>query len=251
MKIATFSLIASIAVVFTNCTSQSLHDVGTMRENALKYYDHQIIDNLVRASNGLPILHVNVSSMQSSITGKGTGSFNGGQSKTTAGLARTILRPLTFTLGGEYSDLIHATSIPLTGDGTMIAPYLRFLNLHASDQRLRSIKNFDLDLSQPMPALGKVEGRPRLDPSSYVPGTCLVRDGYTYYVPTAFRQAYFDLCLELIAAVETGPVPFGARGASKSDEHSGAKVMKSRAFRDEALEELRDNINLLRGQLIR
>jgi len=143
-----------IAVIFlAGCTTTHVQwDAVQMREQVVDYYNGQIMDNLIRAVNGQPFVHVDVTGLQAVVGSKLAGSVNGGQTEThTNGtspalaavgvigtFSRAVMRPFTFSVSPERTDSLTISSVPAIG---VNAPgiydlYLRFLNLSGPDQPL-------------------------------------------------------------------------------------------------------------------
>jgi len=93
-SIATFQLIGRanrvkafscvITIFFASCavldTHQAKLDQQQLRDVLMDYTQDQILDNLIRASNGLPIVHFDLSNITGQVTSKFTPTVGGGPS---------------------------------------------------------------------------------------------------------------------------------------------------------------------------
>src|SRR5206468_7615718 len=73
-----------ITVVFLACctTTHVQWDAVQMREQVVDYYNDEIINNLIRAVNGEPFVHVDVTGLQAIATSKLAGTAGGGEMQT-------------------------------------------------------------------------------------------------------------------------------------------------------------------------
>jgi len=244
-----------IVALLSGCETGQVHwDSMKMREHLDHYYSEEIIDNLIRARNGLPFVHVDIDTLTASVTGTVTGNVGGGQTLnntgtqvftkpaatrqvatttgmnpgvtttnafgTAVGVLGTIsdlaVRPFTFSVAPSRTDKADVTTKPIVNDPCAYWPYLKFLTLPKmpmadpnqpvpSEPRLRTPGEDDcthlpeLSLSKKIYSVERVAqelGEP--PPDTYVPDTLQKRGKYFYYVPRAYSQAYFDLCLALM-----------------------------------------------------
>src|SRR4030095_12714060 len=118
------------------------------------------MDNLCRAANGQPFVHVDVAGLQALAGSKLAGTVNGGETQThTTGTSPAItaaaivgtfsraVRPFTFSVNPERTDTLTITSTPVIGavppprSGESKQPsvydlYLKLLNLADSTKNL-------------------------------------------------------------------------------------------------------------------
>jgi hypothetical protein len=131
-------LLVALAVLIPGCTSyESAYNAHQAREYLTEDIEDQIVFNLIRARNGLPFAHYDVSNVQSivgqkvtpSIGGSRSGVSNGYQPKVTvAGAVRSITRGLTGGLGGERNNSVTVTIAPIFDKPQVYANYVAFLN---------------------------------------------------------------------------------------------------------------------------
>jgi hypothetical protein len=233
-------------VVSAGCgTTQSHWDAVQMRQNVVEYYNDEIMDNLIRASNGQPFVHVDVTGLSALVGSKVTGAVNAGQTlnntgtrqvtnqtvttdsttatgaftghmvQATAGVVGTIahaaMRPFTVSVAPERSDNVAVNSTPVVGENADVIYdlYLQFLNLKKNGKLCESGRDFSyLDRPACLESLKSVctlKERLALSPKDYVPGTVKERGGCLYYIPTCFRKQYLELCKELLTKKRPKP----------------------------------------------
>jgi hypothetical protein len=222
---ATAILLSSVVglLAISGCTTTATYwDQNAIRRETLRYYNSEVMENLIRASKGLLFVHVDLNSLQATVTTNYAGNIGGGQtlvnsssnavsSGTTLvsgvvtgaisllGTAATeAMRPLTFTISPQRSNVIQETAKPTFGtDADVYSPYLRFLNAKEGDTNLDTIKNTRLIDFDHIVTIQSVKTLHNIPQS--VPETLTRWEGAWYYVPYEFRPLYFQLCLELMA----------------------------------------------------
>lgn len=134
-KIVLLALVGAMGA----CTSyESARTTHNVREYLTEDIEEQIVFNLIRASNGLPFAHYDVTTAQSVVTDKASASAGGTRTGVTNGYqptavvttaVRTITRTLTGTIGGERSNGVTVSVKPVFDDPKLYAKYINFLNL--------------------------------------------------------------------------------------------------------------------------
>src|SRR5205823_6232295 len=83
-----------VSVSLTSCTNQVVHwDAVQMRRHVMDYYTDQVMENLIRAKNGLPFVHVDVASLSAVSSAKiaatvvGVQTLNNSGTNTSTGIA--------------------------------------------------------------------------------------------------------------------------------------------------------------------
>jgi hypothetical protein len=100
--------------------------------------EEQIVFNLIRAANGLPFAHYDVTTAQSAVTAKATA--NAGGTKTdvsndfqpmavVSSAVRTMTRVLTGSITADRSNAVTVNVKPIFDDPKLYAKYINFLNL--------------------------------------------------------------------------------------------------------------------------
>jgi hypothetical protein len=242
------ALVLNVSLL-TGCTTNEANwDAMKMRQHMNDYYEDEIMENLIRARNGRPFVHLDLSSQTASVGSTLTGTVGGGQTLnntgtrvvttspsthqvargtaptgpttittnlvgTAAGVAGTITRmatrPFTISVTPSRTDKIDVVTKAVLDNPDVYLQYIHFLNLEKSDDDLDDMSD-TLDLKRrPVSLVMKPDGT-KISPSQYVPGTLRKWEGAYYYVPVEFKQAYFDLCLNLMkrkAPPTTGNAP--------------------------------------------
>ena len=145
MRTVLFIICAS-SVACSGCAVSELHcDQDKIRTVLLDLYTNQIMDNLIRAGNGMPIIQLDYTNATASITVSETLSVSDGLS-TSAGntitllagpsvaIAKTAANVLTGNLGASHSNQVALTATPVTTCNEVYDAYLEFLALPGSLQ---------------------------------------------------------------------------------------------------------------------
>jgi hypothetical protein len=179
--------ICALCLAAAGCAVEQVHDdQDKLRCALLDLYTDQLVDNLVRAVNGMPIIHLDYGTAQAQILAKDSAMVGDSYSNTvthmlTTAATTTLMttRSAVNTLMGNASrdntETIAVTATPLTNSVEAYNAYLQFLALPGSLQ----------SSSSPPP-----------------PNAALVcrRYGDVYFwVPTAFKDTFYNLGLATIA----------------------------------------------------
>jgi hypothetical protein len=240
-KISVRTFLPALSFFFGCTTTHVQWDAVRMREQVVEYYNDEVMDNLIRAVNGQPFVHVDVASLQAIAGSKLSGTANAGQTEThTTGtspgmtvpevvetFSRVVMRPFGFSVTPERSDTLTIASTPVIG---AVAPpstgrpppniyelYLQFLNLNPSSKELCKSKTdlSYLSSSGECNSVRKVctlKERQSLPP--YVPGTLKSRGNCLYYIPICYQTQYLELFRALLTAKRPsgGPPPGAPAG---------------------------------------
>jgi hypothetical protein len=233
VEAGSFSCIA--VILLTGCTTTHVQwDAVQMREHVVDYYNDEIMDNLVRAVNGQPFVHVDVAGLQALAGSKLAGTVNGGETQThTTGtspaitaaaivgtFSRAVMRPFTFSVNPERTDTLTITSTPVIGavppprPGETKQPsiydlYLKFLNLADSATSLdESTSDFSyLGHLDRCPVQKVCDLKQRLSPPPHVPGALKSRGDCLYYIPDSYQTRYLELFRALLTAKRPAAAP--------------------------------------------
>jgi hypothetical protein len=103
-------VVASVTTfIMTSCSTQIVHwDSVQMRRHVMDYYNDEIMENLIRAKNGLPFVHVDIASLSAvsgakidatvargqTLSNSGTNTSTGatGQTATTTGPTGSVVQ---------------------------------------------------------------------------------------------------------------------------------------------------------------
>lgn len=133
----------SIPAIAAGCAVHEVHkDQDRIRCALLDLYTDQIMDNLIRASKGLPIIQLDYTNAGSTVTVAENSSFNAGQSVTNSRVrvlpaaALTLTRTILTSFGGSgaasNSNQIAITASPVITSNEVYDAYLEFLTLPGS-----------------------------------------------------------------------------------------------------------------------
>src|SRR5262245_43917779 len=113
------ALVLLVAVCGPGCRARQLQkDQDHMRCALLDLYTNQVMDNLVRAHNGMPIVQLDYSDVTATVTHTGNANFGGNQSLATErdAVAVTISRAFTnfleYSVGGSQESQLTVTANP-------------------------------------------------------------------------------------------------------------------------------------------
>jgi hypothetical protein len=168
------------------CMAHELRDdQDKIRSALLDLYTNQIIDNLIRASNGMPIIQIDYSNATANITLKETA--GGSESVATTSstmftlpaktlmMTRNILSTAMGSIGGEHTNQIAVTGSPVITNNEVYDAYLDFLAIPGS-----------LEVSYSPPPEGAAQ-------------ICKQCGDKYYWVPVEFRKQFFGLALATTA----------------------------------------------------
>jgi hypothetical protein len=145
-RVLTFLVASLCAVPLSGCAVRELrHDQDKIRCALLDLYTNQIMDNLVRASNGMPIIQIDYTNATGTITAKETAGLSETTATTSSNVftaaaarslvvTRTILGTALGTAGVEHTNQVAVTGTPVTTANEVYDAYLEFLSLPGSLQ---------------------------------------------------------------------------------------------------------------------
>jgi hypothetical protein len=132
--------------VSAGCAVRELHDdQNKIRSALLDLYTDQIIDNLIRASNGMPIIQIDYTNATAQVTVGQTEGLSDSPVRTKTNvltlaamssyaITRTSMNTLMGNLGGSNSNQVAVTATPVTTSNEVYDAYLAFLTLPGSLQ---------------------------------------------------------------------------------------------------------------------
>jgi hypothetical protein len=176
----------------TGCAVAELRsDQDRIRTTLLDLYTNQIVDNLIRAGNGMPIIQLDYTNATATITVSETASLNDCFSGTNTNtltlltspslaIGKTAINALTGNLGTTHSNQVALTATPVTNCNEVYDAYLEFLALPGS-----------LQCSATPPAEG----------AAHICKKC--GDQY-YWVPTEYKTQFLGLALATTAQRKKG-----------------------------------------------
>ena len=184
-------LCLAFGIALPGCAVRELRDdQDKIRCALLDLYTNQIIDNLIRASNGMPIIQLDYSNAQASITVKETGSLSDSVATTrstvlnraaaiTSAITRTTLNTVMASSSADHSNQVSVVASPVITSNEVYDGYIAFLTLPGS-----------LQVSAGPPPEG-------------VAHICKKCGGQYYWVPAEFKREFLRLALLTTAGVWT------------------------------------------------
>jgi hypothetical protein len=118
-----------VLVCLTGCTATVVRwNSVRMREEIMAYYNDEIMDNLIRMKDGLPFVHVDISSVSAQGISQVSGTVGSGDTEaftrtsptsTMMGALRTITRaattPFTYSVTPLHNDTLTMSAVPVIG----------------------------------------------------------------------------------------------------------------------------------------
>jgi len=164
------------------CAVHELHkDQDLIRTTLLDLYTNQIMDNLVRAANGMPIIQLDYNQAQANVTIKNTVGGTESQAVTASNVlalpaaslmaTRTIMTTLMGNLSNENTNQVAVSAQPVITSNEVYDAYLEYLTLPGS-----------LMVSHDPPPPGAAH-------------LCKKCDGRYFWVPVFRRSDFFKLAL--------------------------------------------------------
>jgi hypothetical protein len=132
-------VLAVAATPLTGCLAvrETQNDQDKMRTALNNLYENQIMDNLIRAANGLPFVQIDYTNATSTVSVTESGNVGGTQDLTTSrqrnlpSMARMITRIFTnhwsYGVSGMNSNQIALTANPVINNNEVYDAYLQFL----------------------------------------------------------------------------------------------------------------------------
>jgi hypothetical protein len=189
----TVVLVVFAAALCPGCRAKQLrHDQDHMRHAVLELYTNQLMDNLIRAHNGLPMVQLDYTNMTGTITQDANGSFGDQQTLETQrnNLGVTTLRKfINFTnlgLGAAQKLQLTVTANPVLNNNEVYNAYLEFLG---------KPERFVVTHEPPPPGAAHIVRCSSI-------GTCDDCGRRYYWIPCEYRHDF--LRLALVTTVQRG-----------------------------------------------
>lgn len=117
-------VIATSSVVLIGCAARPLYyEQDHFRGYLLQLYDNQVMDNLIRARNQLPIVHLDYGKMTGTVTVDATGALGGEHLNASSALTDKF----TYAFGGAIKNQLTVTAEPVLDDHALYGWYLAYL----------------------------------------------------------------------------------------------------------------------------
>ena len=215
-----------IVILLTGCTAtQTRWDATNIRKEVMVYYNDQIMDNLIRARNHLPFVHVDITLLTSQGASQITGTIGAGETRTSMNTSKSIagtlgtitnavMRPFAWSVSPQQSETLSIQAAPALGSQAIASMSLPMTTTKETDElndqmkitKLTKEKNptpvtiYKLyeDFAE-RPPIGHLSESPiRPGEGAYVPGT-LKRFGSDYYyiANNEDKEEYYKFCKKL------------------------------------------------------
>jgi hypothetical protein len=179
-------LLATVALV--GCRAQQLRcDQDKFRSVVLEMHTNQIMDNLIRARQGLPIIQMDYIHIIGTVTHKGNTDLSGSQ-QAVGSLGAVITNLFGWGAGASQENQLGVTGEPVT-DPEVYMAYLEFLK---DPDHLRET------CDPPPPGMAMLVQCREMPCANSCWGRCSVQKIY-YWVPCEYRQQFFKLSLGAVA----------------------------------------------------
>jgi hypothetical protein len=221
-RLRTYGCIA--IVLLAGCTAtQTRWDATNIRKEVMVYYNDQIMDNLIRAKNQLPFVHVDITLLTSQGSSQITGTIGAGETRTNMNASKSItgmlgtitnavMRPFAYSVSPQQTETLSIQAAPALGSQAIAEMSLPMTVTKETDE-------FDATQKPKKPTKVTNEKTPtpvtiyklyenfaylsgpstRPEDGTYVPGT-LKRWGTQYYYIAnnkKDKEEYYELCKKL------------------------------------------------------
>lgn len=121
-------------ILLTGCSATQVRwDATKMRKDVMVYYNDQIMDNLIRAYNRLPFVHVDISLLTSQGGSQISGTIGAGENRTSTNtsksmigalgtIANAVARPFAYSVTPQQTETLTISTAPAIGSQTVAAP---------------------------------------------------------------------------------------------------------------------------------
>lgn len=205
-----------LSLMLTQCTTTHMQmDQSQLREILMDYTEDQIIDNVVRARNAMPIVHIDMVSVDAVVKTSLSASFSGGRSESSSGdrrvdrssslnanssgsgqssylyrtasaaasVASSVYNPFNWSTSGARDNTIDVRMLPVMDEDAVYNAYEKFVSINGGDS-VRDSLHFNVpDTKLPHPD----------DPDGVHVGKKW--RGVYYWVPNKYKKEFFKLCI--------------------------------------------------------
>src|SRR5439155_22919903 len=125
----------SALILLASCTSPQVRwDATKMRKDVMVYYNDQIMDNLIRAKNRLPFVHVDITLLTSQGGSQISGTIGAGEIRTNTNtsksmaagalgtIANAVMRPFAYSVTPQQTETLTISTAPALGSQAVAAP---------------------------------------------------------------------------------------------------------------------------------
>jgi glucan-binding YG repeat protein len=195
------------------------------------YYNDQIMDNLIRAKNQLPFVHVDITLLTSQGGSQISGTIGAGESRTNTNTSKsmagvfgtitnTVTRPFAWSVSPQQTETLSIQAAPALGTQAIASTSLTMEvtketeNFDAQEKKTSTTKEKN---PTPKPvtiyelyekfARGHLSDNPvRPGDNSYVSGTLKRWGNHYYYISNndTDKKAYYEFCKKLFTKGQAG-----------------------------------------------
>jgi hypothetical protein len=208
--------------LLVGCTAtQTRWDATNIRKEVMVYYNDQIMDNLIRAKNHLPFVHVDITLLTSQGASQITGTIGAGEtrtnmnaSKSMAGMLGTItnavMRPFTYSVSPQQTETLSIQAAPALGNQAIASMSLPMTTTKETDEINAETKKTTKVTKEKTPTPVTIYklyedfaflSGPLVHPKdgTYVPGTLKRWDTQYYYIANKEedKKGYYEFCKKL------------------------------------------------------
>ncbi len=219
-------------VLLAGCTATQVRwDATNIRKQVMVYYNDQIMDNLIRAKNHVPFVHVDITLLTSQGASQISGTIGAGETRTHTDsgpiaalsmLSKAVTRPFSYSVTPQQTESLTISAAPALGSQALAAPSkyppvltaTKETTIEDKDKKPTSTttertleakprKNI-YQLYEDFAYLSGPSTRP--EDGTYVPGT-LKRWGTQYYYIAnnkKDKEGYYEFCKELFLKGQAG-----------------------------------------------
>jgi len=225
-------------VLLTGCTATVVRwNSVRMREEIMAYYNDEIMDNLIKMKEGLPFLHVDISSVSAQGISQVSGTVGSGDTESVTrtspsmmGALHTITRvataPFAYSVTPLHNDTLTMTAVPVIGplssdsQTTSKTTTKTEITKPIESDPKKDQKSVTTITAEEVPkpttttiykvyetygkclvddptALVFSPGPIRPNKDTYVPGTLKWHGSGYYYIGVAYKEKYRQLCMSL------------------------------------------------------
>jgi hypothetical protein len=122
-------------ILLTGCSAAQVRwDATKMRKGVMVYYNDQIMDNLIRAKNRLPFVHVDITLLTSQGGSQISGTIGAGENRTNTNTSKSLMegalgtvanavsRPFGWSVTPQQTETLTISTAPALGPQAVAAP---------------------------------------------------------------------------------------------------------------------------------
>jgi hypothetical protein len=241
-QLKTYGCIAIVCLA--GCTTTQVRwDAIGMRQQVMKYYNDEIVENLIRAREKLPFVHLDITGLTTIATSQLSGTIGAGETEAStktsrsmigalSTLSRAVTYPFAYSVSPQRGNSLQISAAPVLGplaaDGatsskkTIKTEETAPTQVNGKQTTTKTITTdeealkpqtttiyslYDCFLKKhPKALVGPRSLIPHPSEAEFVEGTLKIWHGRYYYVDKNYQTAYFVFCTELFTKTQTSSV---------------------------------------------